>query len=93
MDVDAHCILGHLFALDELVKEKDEVTIVHCKQLGTLMSMIDNLEDAPKLDWDLLYMYNELSIVSYHLFYVTLDDTIMRMSMFAHPVPDDNGLF
>jgi len=93
MDVDAHGILGHLFALDELVKENEDVTIDHCKQLGTLMDMIDKLEGAPKLDWDLLYMYNELSIVSEQLFYATLDDTILQMSMFAHPVPDDSGLF
>jgi hypothetical protein len=93
MDVDAHGILGHLFALDEQVSYDEVVTLHHCKQLGTLMDMIDKLEGAPKLDWDLLYMYNELEIASEHLFYATLDDTILQMSMFAHPVPDDSGLF
>jgi hypothetical protein len=93
MEVDAHGILGHLFALDELVRDEEVVTIHHCKMLGKLMDMIDKLEGAPKLDWDLLYMYNDCSIVSEQLFYATLDDTIIQMSMFAHPVPEDSGLF
>jgi hypothetical protein len=87
-------LLKRLIDLDEKVIE-DGVNPELCLELENIIDCILQLDDFDKtrLDADNLYMCNQLGVTSYTTFAVTMEDAIVSLSEYLHPVPEDYLLF
>jgi hypothetical protein len=87
-------LLKRLLDLDDLVKDVG-MNIEMSLELETIVDSILQIEDfdKTKLDADNLYVCNQLGVLSYNTFAVTLEDAIVNLSQYLHPLPDDNMLF
>jgi len=82
----AHSILGHLFALDDKVKN-DGLTALDCVELEgyiILAEMIEDL-DMSKIDTDALHLCN-LGEYKTSTFHQVMNDLIIVLSEYLHPI-------
>jgi hypothetical protein len=89
-----HSILGHIISVDETVKI-DGLRHTHCEELAKLVDMaLDDMPD-PSLEMELTHF--KLKLISGADMNIAFNElteiSIVNISMYIYPIPDDTGLF